>query len=103
MDRSEIQVLKRRIAARLLPELMSEEPRKWYYLSMANDTTFFCGVYVKAHGMTDAWCMMQGLNMTPHPDEFETLCYECDEHAMEKVPLSMRWRKLSCEEVESIK
>ncbi len=91
-----------RVAELLLPELMSEEPRQWYYISVANDT-FLGGYFIKAHGPTDAWTILHKLGWFPTGVDAETMTMgPVDEKEMKQVPVRQRWRKLSREDIKAL-
>lgn len=92
--------VKAKMAELLLPELKAGK-LEWYYISMADEDRFHHGLLVRAHGPTDALRLMHSLNlwdkgcgtMTRGPIR---------EDVMKRIPESMRWRKLSLEDVEGM-
>lgn len=92
--------VKKKVQAKLLEEVKSDQPRQWYYISMVREK-FEGGVFLLAHGPTDAWLLLHRLGLYVEGCETSTMG-PIDEN-MKKVPEDLRWRRLSREEVESIK
>lgn len=99
-SREEIQA---RIRTMLLEDLTKDEPRGWYFVSVANNSGLLGGVFVKAMGHTDAWNLLHHLGWYPKGSEAETQTANITDDFMEEnVPEDMRWRFLNREEVFSI-
>lgn len=90
---------RKRMAELILPELQAGD-RRWFYISIANQTKFLGGVIVQAFGPTDAWRIMHCLDLYPRDRGADTQTYEFERD--KTIPDELKWRLLSLEEVESI-
>lgn len=94
--------IKEAIRALLLREYTSSPKEQWYYISVVNfqTNTFVHGMYLKAHGSTDAWHRMHCLGWCPDNCETQTTGPINDEDIERNLPVKDRWRLLSREEIE---
>ncbi len=88
---------KRKIASMLAEE--AKQPLGGYYLSFAEPGKFLGGVYLEAHGPTSALRLTHELGINPGG---EVMTYSVPLELMrQKIPVDMRNRLLTKQEVES--
>lgn len=83
---------KQRVAAELLAEMKASKGLQWFYISLANER-FQGGYIIRAQGITDAWVIFHGLGFWK--EGCSTVTEPIPEKVMEKIPESMRWRRLT--------
>lgn len=89
---------KKRIQHRQSEEL-KEGNLSWYYISIANQTSFYGGLVIRACGPTDAWRKMHSLGLFPYGTDHSTRIYgPIPEDKMQRIPEDMRCRLLNKEE-----
>lgn len=93
-------VIKETIAGPLLNEVKKGKLR-WYYVSMATQTEFRGGFHIEARGPAEVVLLMHGLRFREDGTELQ-IVDPIDTEIVKEIPESMRWRKLSLEEVKSI-
>ncbi len=91
--------IKERVARLLLDELRTGE-EQWYYISVAAEV-FYGAFVLQAKGPTDAWVRMHALGWCPKDHSTETHG-PIPESAINHIPESMRYKKLTREEAENI-
>lgn len=84
---------KQRVAAELLIEMKTSTGLQWYYIALENWERFQGGYIVRAQGITDAWVIFHGLGFWK--EGYSTATHLVPEKVMEKIPESMRWRRLT--------
>jgi hypothetical protein len=92
--------VREKVAEKLLAEVSSGAPLSWYYISVAGDEEFFGGYLIQARGETEAWVLFHGLGWYPTEVGASTMTTKVPD--IGKVPVSMRWRRLTKEDLAEI-